>query len=137
MNYPHTGDSIGDSVGLPIPWAIENLVICSNEVFETSIDSTSEKIFFECANKEMTKVLNLGYECQDHRMPMDCILDIWSWSPGRSLPLIFCIHVRSGPIYWGGYLPCKKYNKVMVFYMKKAWKYYMWWYFTCKHVSLF
>jgi hypothetical protein len=37
--------------------------------------------------------------------------------PGRSLPLIFCIHVRSGPIYWGGYLPCKKDYKVMVFYM--------------------
>jgi hypothetical protein len=35
---------------------------------------------------------------------------------GRSLPLIFCIHVRSGPIYWGGYLPCKKGYKVMVFY---------------------
>ena len=34
-----------------------------------------------------------------------------------SLPLIFCIHVRSGPSYWGGYLPCKKYYKVMVFYM--------------------
>jgi hypothetical protein len=34
--------------------------------------------------------------------------------------------VRSGPIYWGGgYLPCKKYYKVMVFYMQKAWKYYM------------
>jgi hypothetical protein len=28
--------------------------------------------------------------------------------PGRSLPLIFCIHVSSGPIYWGGYLPYKK-----------------------------
>jgi hypothetical protein len=37
--------------------------------------------------------------------------------PGRSLPLIFCIHVRSGPIYWGDYLPCKKDYKVMVFYM--------------------
>ena len=37
--------------------------------------------------------------------------------PGRSLPLIFCIHVRSGPIYWGGILPCKKDYKVMVFYM--------------------
>jgi hypothetical protein len=37
---------------------------------------------------------------------------------GRSLPLIFCIHVRLGPIYWGGgYLPCKKDYKVMVFYM--------------------
>ena len=25
-----------------------------------------------------------------------------------SLPFIFCIHMRWGPIYWGGYLPCKK-----------------------------
>jgi hypothetical protein len=41
-----------------------------------------------------------------------------SLTPGRSLPLIFCIHMRSGPIYWGGYLPCKKD--------------YRWWYFTCK-----
>jgi hypothetical protein len=40
------------------------------------------------------------------------------FTPGRSLPLIFCIHVRSGPIYWGGYLPCKKYYKVMVFTCK-------------------
>jgi hypothetical protein len=39
-------------------------------------------------------------------------------NPGRSLPLIFCIHVRSGPIHWGGYLPCKKDYKVMVFYVK-------------------
>jgi hypothetical protein len=36
---------------------------------------------------------------------------------GSSLPLIFCIHVRLGPIYWGGYLPCRKDYKVMVFYM--------------------
>ena len=36
---------------------------------------------------------------------------------GGALPLIFCIHVRLGPIYWGGYLPCKKSYKVMVFYM--------------------
>ena len=36
---------------------------------------------------------------------------------GGSLPLIFCIHVRSGPIYWGSYLSCKKDYKVMVFYM--------------------
>jgi hypothetical protein len=35
---------------------------------------------------------------------------------GRSLPLMFCIHVSSGPIYWGGHLPCRKYYKVMVFY---------------------
>jgi hypothetical protein len=37
---------------------------------------------------------------------------------GSSLPLIFCIHVCSGPIYWGGYLPCKKIIR--------------WWSFTCK-----
>jgi hypothetical protein len=36
---------------------------------------------------------------------------------GSSLPLIFCIHVRLEPIYWGDYLPCKKNYKVMVFYM--------------------
>ena len=33
---------------------------------------------------------------------------------------IFCIHMRSGPIYLGGYLPCKKDYKVMVFYMERA-----------------
>jgi hypothetical protein len=37
---------------------------------------------------------------------------------GSSLPLIFCIHVRSGPIYWG------------VIYLAK--KIIRWWYFTCK-----
>ena len=36
---------------------------------------------------------------------------------GSSLPLIFCIHVRSEPIFLGGYLSCKKDYKVMVFYM--------------------
>jgi hypothetical protein len=46
------------------------------------------------------------------------MLSIDEIAPGRSLPLIFCIHVRSGPIYWGGYLPCKKIIR--------------WWYFTCK-----
>jgi hypothetical protein len=50
----------------------------------------------------------------------------WGWwlaHLGRSLPLIFCIHVRSGPIYWG------------VIYLAK--KIIRWWYFTCKHASLF
>ena len=37
---------------------------------------------------------------------------------GNSLPLIFCIHVRLGPIYWG------------VIYLAK--KILRWWYFTCK-----
>ena len=36
---------------------------------------------------------------------------------GSSFPLIFCIHVRSRPIYWENYLPCKKDYKVMLFYM--------------------
>jgi hypothetical protein len=36
---------------------------------------------------------------------------------GSSLPLIFCIHVRSGPIYWGVVYLAKKIIKVMVFYM--------------------
>ena len=39
---------------------------------------------------------------------------------GGSLPLIFCIHVRSGPIYWGE----------GVIYLAK--KIIRWWYFTCK-----
>jgi hypothetical protein len=29
-------------------------------------------------------------------------------TPGRSLPLIFCIHVHSGPIYWGGGITLQK-----------------------------
>ena len=37
---------------------------------------------------------------------------------GSSLPRIFCIHVRSGPIYWG------------VIYLAK--NIIRWWYFTCK-----
>ena len=39
-------------------------------------------------------------------------------SSGSSLPLIFCIHMRSGPIYRG------------VIYLAK--KIIRWWYFTCK-----
>ena len=31
-----------------------------------------------------------------------------------SLPLIFCIHMRSGFIYWGGYLPRQKDYKVII-----------------------
>jgi hypothetical protein len=45
------------------------------------------------------------------------MLDGWI-SSGRSLPLIFCIHVRSGPICWG------------VIYLAK--EIIRWWYFTCK-----
>jgi hypothetical protein len=45
-------------------------------------------------------------------------LGLWCKASGRSLPLIFCIHVHSGPIYWG------------VIYLAK--KIIRWWYFTCK-----
>jgi hypothetical protein len=34
---------------------------------------------------------------------------------GGAFPLIFCIHVRLGPIYWGGYLPCRKDYQVWYF----------------------
>ena len=44
-------------------------------------------------------------------------LGVTVFSSGSSLPSIFCIHVRSVPIYWRGYLPCKNKYKVMVFYM--------------------
>jgi hypothetical protein len=43
---------------------------------------------------------------------LGCYCNSWG-----SLPLIFCIHVRPGLIYWGGYLPCRKDYKVMVFYV--------------------
>jgi hypothetical protein len=42
---------------------------------------------------------------------------------GEFTPYKFFRHVRSGPIYWG------------VIYL--AIKIIRWWYFTCKHVSLF
>ena len=45
------------------------------------------------------------------------------WMLGGALSLIFCIHVHSRPIYWG------------VIYLAK--RIIMWWYFICKHVSLF
>ena len=41
---------------------------------------------------------------------------------GSSLPLIFCIHVRSGPIYWGGVIDLAKHIT-------------RWWYFTCKKLE--
>ena len=41
--YPHIRDCIGVSVGLPISWAIEHLMICSKEVFETFVDSLRER----------------------------------------------------------------------------------------------
>jgi hypothetical protein len=43
---------------------------------------------------------------------------VWTSYLGRSLPLIFCIHVRLGPTYWG------------VIYLAK--KIIRRWYFTCK-----
>jgi hypothetical protein len=53
--------------------------------------------------------------------PHHCIAEILRCpiGLGSSLPLIFCIHVHSGPIYWG------------VIYLAK--KIIRWWYFTCKN----
>jgi hypothetical protein len=50
----------------------------------------------------------------------DCVQPMWleEAGSGRSLPLKFCIHVHSGPIYWG------------VIYLAK--KIIRWWHFTCK-----
>jgi hypothetical protein len=56
--------------------------------------------------------------------------------PGRSLPLIFCIQcVRD--LFIGGVIYLAKKIIMDGILHVKAWKYYMWWYFTCKHVSLF
>jgi hypothetical protein len=63
---------------------------------------------------QVWRLVSRGGVCFERRLMSFATLK----PPGRSLPLIFCIHMRSGPIYWGGYLPCKKD--------------YRWWYFTCK-----
>ena len=42
----------------------------------------------------------------------------WAKNSGGALPLIFCIHVRLGPIYWG------------IIYLAK--RIIRWWYITCK-----
>jgi hypothetical protein len=39
---------------------------------------------------------------------VNCLQKICMYGSGRSLPLIFCIHVRSGPIYWGVIYLAKK-----------------------------
>ena len=62
INYPQIGDCIGDNAGSPIPWAIENLLICSNEVLEISIDSSSERTIFKWddqATKFRTQNVNI------------------------------------------------------------------------------
>jgi hypothetical protein len=51
--------------------------------------------------------------CPNPQTPNHCLKD-----SGSSLPPIFCIHVRLGPIYWG------------VIYLAE--KIIRWWYFTCK-----
>lgn len=38
------------------------MIICSNEVFEMSIDSSCERTKFECIDEEMTKLLNVEVE---------------------------------------------------------------------------
>jgi hypothetical protein len=79
--------------------------------------------------QDHTTFFNMGWDdmkgCFEHLRTLCGGLDLptqktlsWILASGSSLPLIFCIHVRSGPIYWGGYLTCKKYFKVMVFYIQ-------------------
>lgn len=58
IDYPHVNNFIGDNVGLPIPWAIEDMMIRSNEVWETSIESSIERIEFICNDEEMIEALN-------------------------------------------------------------------------------
>lgn len=53
IDYPYVGDCIGDSVGYPIPWASENLVVCGGDVVESSIDSSGELTVFEDDDEEM------------------------------------------------------------------------------------
>jgi hypothetical protein len=61
----------------------------------------------------------IGRNGRVHCTWMDILWFVWCPSSGSSLPLIICIHVRSGPIYWGGGI-----------YLAK--KIIRWWYFTCK-----
>lgn len=62
IDYPHIGDCLGDSVGSPITWAIKNMMICSNEVSKTSIDSSSERTKLNAMIEKMIKALNLEVE---------------------------------------------------------------------------
>jgi hypothetical protein len=54
----------------------------------------------ECQHKwdHMSHGLSLT-TCINSPRHLQCL---WERTRGRSLPLIFSIHVRSGPIYWGG-----------------------------------
>ena len=52
INYPHIEGCIDNSVGLPIPWDIENMNVCSNEVFETCINSSGERINLNVMTKK-------------------------------------------------------------------------------------
>jgi hypothetical protein len=56
------------------------------------------------------------------------------FGPGEIIASYILHTPAFGTYLLGGYLPCKKDYKVMVFYMLKAWKYYMWWYL---HVNMF
>jgi hypothetical protein len=76
-------------------------------------------------SKLLSSSYSSSYDSPTHYESEEVVMLIkWSYilppyltPSGSSLPLIFCIHVRWGPISWGGYLPCRKDYKVMVFYM--------------------
>jgi hypothetical protein len=83
------------------------IFICEHESCE-AFGSYYVKLLHACMHGWTLK------KCIIHQICWWCYL-----CPGTSLRLRFCIHVRSGPIYWGGYLPCKNIMR--------------WWYFTCKN----
>ena len=64
-------------------------------------------------------------------VPLDCITTLMSTSPdhyeasGGSLPLIFCIHVRSGPIYRGAIYLAEKIIRYGIFQNKGVMVFYM------------
>jgi hypothetical protein len=90
-----------------------------------------------CTKKRMCRFFVLFYVLKEHFFLNNSSLTIILSSLGEFTPSYIFIHVRSGPIYWGGIYLAKKIIRWWYFTCKKAWKYYMWWYFTCKHVSLF
>lgn len=89
IDYPNNGDCIGDTAGSPIPWDIENLIMCSNDILESSIDSSAGRTEFEIDDEEMDEPGNIGPEltrssdCQTPIMlkPLDSVAESY---PTRS-----------------------------------------------------
>lgn len=62
LDYLNIEDCIGNSVGSPIPWAIDNPHDMQFEVFEASMDSSRERINFENDDDEMEDLQNSKVE---------------------------------------------------------------------------